>query len=105
MTNPFLNKSDKPTCVILCGGLGTRMYPLTQEFQKVMVNYKNKPILHYIIDYWTQYSDEFVFIVGYKKEQVIDYIPKCNILKHVIVDGNPEKEQSGRSNCSYRTLC
>ena len=89
--NPFLNILNKPTCVVLCGGLGKRMQPHTHEFQKVMVGYHGKPILHYVVDYWSKYADEFVFITGYKKEQVINYIPNFNISKYVTVDGNPVK--------------
>jgi dTDP-glucose pyrophosphorylase len=89
--NPFLNKMNKPTCVVLCGGLGTRMQPYSYDLQKVMVNYKNKPILHYVVDYWKQYSDKFIFITGYKKEQVLEYIPNFKIQDYVTIDGHPEK--------------
>ncbi len=89
--NPFTNIINKPTCVVLCGGLGTRMQPHTKELQKVMVGYHGKPILHYVVDYWSKYADEFVFITGYKREQVLDYIPKFNLLKYVSIGGHPEK--------------
>ena len=89
--NPFINRDDKPTCVVLCGGLGTRMQPYTFDLQKVMVGYQGKPILHYVVDYWSKYSDDFIFITGYKQEQVLAYIPNFNIRNYITIDGNPKK--------------
>jgi len=44
-----------------------------------MVEVNRKPILKYVIDYWKEYVSEFIFVVGYKKEQVIDYVSNLNI--------------------------
>ena len=41
-----------------------------------MLELDNKPILGYVIDYWKQFIKDFIFVVGYKKEQVIDYAKK-----------------------------
>jgi glucose-1-phosphate thymidylyltransferase len=67
------------------------MQPITHEIQKVMANYHGKPILHYVVDYWSKYADDFVFITGYKREQVLNYIPNFNINHYVTIDGIPEK--------------
>ena len=34
--------------VILCGGIGMRLRPLTNNIPKPLINIKNKPILYYI---------------------------------------------------------
>lgn len=68
----FLNTNLK--CTVLCGGKGTRMAPLSLEKQKVMLLVNEKPILKYVIDYWKQYTTNFIFIVRYKKEDVINYV-------------------------------
>ncbi|MCX6666169.1 MAG: sugar phosphate nucleotidyltransferase [Euryarchaeota archaeon] len=61
------------TCVVLCAGKGTRIYPFSRTVPKVMVLVGKKPVLWYVIQYWKQYADDFVFVVGYKKKQVIKY--------------------------------
>ncbi|MDH5426727.1 MAG: sugar phosphate nucleotidyltransferase [Nitrospirota bacterium] len=40
----------QPTCVILAGGLGTRLRPVVHDRQKVMANVAGRPFLTYILD-------------------------------------------------------
>lgn len=44
-----------------------------------MIEVNKKPILKYVIDYWKDYTKDFVFVVGYKKDQVINYARKLPI--------------------------
>lgn len=37
-------------CLILAGGFGTRLYPLTKNRAKALLEYKGKPLLTYIVD-------------------------------------------------------
>lgn len=62
------------TCVVLCAGRGIRILPYSETIPKVMIKIKNKPILGYVIDYWKKYTNNFIFVVGYKKEHVINYV-------------------------------
>jgi NDP-sugar pyrophosphorylase family protein len=78
MTEFFKNKA-KTSCIILCGGKGTRFMPLSIDKQKGMIEVAGKPILGHIIDYWKQYCSEFIFIVSYKKEDIIAYAKKLGI--------------------------
>ena len=71
----FFNKNIK--CVILCAGKGSRLNE--PELPKSMVSIKNKPILHYIIDYWKNFTDNFIFVVGYKKKKIIEYVKTLDI--------------------------
>jgi len=66
-------KDKKIKCVILCGGEGTRLFPLTLHKQKSMIEVAGKPVLGHIVDYWKKYTNDFVFIVHYKKEEVMVY--------------------------------
>ncbi len=59
--------------VILAAGIGKRLRPLTLEKPKVMVEIRGKPVVQYILEGVSQYVDEFVLIVGYKKEAIINY--------------------------------
>ncbi|MEK7733794.1 MAG: NTP transferase domain-containing protein [Planctomycetota bacterium] len=77
-TNPVIAPS-KTSCVILCGGKGSRAYPLTLEKQKAMITVYGKPILQYIIDYWSPFASHFIFVVKYKKEEIIQYVSALSI--------------------------
>jgi UDP-N-acetylglucosamine diphosphorylase / glucose-1-phosphate thymidylyltransferase / UDP-N-acetylgalactosamine diphosphorylase / glucosamine-1-phosphate N-acetyltransferase / galactosamine-1-phosphate N-acetyltransferase len=72
MDNKWL-EADKLTCVVICAGRGSRILPYSEQIPKTMICINNKPILHYIIEYWKKYTSHFVFVVGYKKDYIIDY--------------------------------
>jgi dTDP-glucose pyrophosphorylase/ubiquinone/menaquinone biosynthesis C-methylase UbiE len=44
-----------------------------------MVEIKEKPVLGYVVDYWKDYASDFIFIVGYKKEMIIEYVSQLGI--------------------------
>ncbi|WP_223552927.1 MULTISPECIES: nucleotidyltransferase family protein [Lysinibacillus] len=70
-----LGKStNKNTVVLMLGGLGTRLRPLTNDIPKPMLRVGNKPILETIIEGFKQYGySHFIFSVNYKKEIIQDY--------------------------------
>ena len=66
--------SNKNTVVLMLGGLGTRLRPLTNNTPKPMLRVGNKPILETIIEGFKQYGySHFIFSVNYKKEVIQDY--------------------------------
>ncbi|MCM8832738.1 MAG: sugar phosphate nucleotidyltransferase [Candidatus Omnitrophica bacterium] len=71
----FFEKNIK--CVVLCAGKGTRLNK--PDLPKSMVLIKDKPLLFYIINYWKQFTENFIFVVGYKKEVIIKYVNKIDI--------------------------
>lgn len=71
--NPWLKKRGLK-CVVLCAGRGTRATALFKERPKVMLQVRNKPILGYVLDYWKKYTNDFIFVVGYKKEYIINFV-------------------------------
>lgn len=61
-------KNNGNTVVLMAGGLGTRLRPLTENIPKPMLNVGNKPILETIIDGFKQYGfTNFIVSVNYKK--------------------------------------
>lgn len=66
-------------CVILCAGEGKRILPNSWEKPKVMLEVKGKPILSHIIEYWNRYTNDFILVVGYKQEQVVEHVSKMPI--------------------------
>ena len=67
--------SDSPTqAVILCGGLGTRLRPFTDEIPKPMVLCNGKPFLLYLLQQLhDQGINKFVLLTGYLGEMIEDY--------------------------------
>jgi glucose-1-phosphate cytidylyltransferase len=60
--------------VILCGGKGTRSYPFTEYFPKVMMPIAGTPILvHLMRLYAKQGFTNFVLAAGHRKEILYDY--------------------------------
>jgi glucose-1-phosphate cytidylyltransferase len=59
---------------VLCGGKGTRAYPYSEHFPKVMMPIGGTPILvHLMRIYADQGCRRFVLAVGHRKEIVYDY--------------------------------
>ena len=62
--------------LILCGGEGTRLRPLTFYFQKTMlpIGLNQKPLLEYIVRLLKYHRiNDIVMLVGYKYKQIINY--------------------------------
>jgi bifunctional UDP-N-acetylglucosamine pyrophosphorylase/glucosamine-1-phosphate N-acetyltransferase len=63
--------------VILAGGKGTDLFPLTQTRPKPMITLLGKPILQYIIKELKEIGlTEILIVTGYKGEQIRDYFKK-----------------------------
>lgn len=63
------------TGVILVGGAGLRMRPLTEGIPKAMVELHGKPILYWTLSWLKKYGFKHVVLgVAYRKEVIMDYI-------------------------------
>lgn len=63
------------TAVILAGGKGTRMGPLTADRPKPMVSVAGRPIIEWIILWLKKYDITTIVVsVDYKKEVIIDHL-------------------------------
>jgi len=76
-------------CVVLCAGKGSRILPQSIEKAKVMISIADAPILKYVIDYWRKFTRDFIFVVGYKKEDMIKYAQQLPINYHFIEQKDP----------------
>jgi dTDP-glucose pyrophosphorylase len=62
------------TAVLMAGGLGSRLSPLTDNTPKPMLLVGDKPILEHNIDRLIKFGiKEFIISVQYLKDQIIDY--------------------------------
>lgn len=77
----FADKSIK--CVVLCAGRGTRIDPEANK-PKSMFEVNGAPLLEYVINYWKNFTDDFIFVVNYKKEQIVDFVKKLPIKSEFI---------------------
>ncbi|OGQ05159.1 MAG: hypothetical protein A2W61_05625 [Deltaproteobacteria bacterium RIFCSPLOWO2_01_44_7] len=68
--------------VILAGGLGTRLRPITSKIPKVMVEIGDKPFLQYQFEYLkNQGFNDFLLLLSYLGEQVENYFQDGKQLK------------------------
>lgn len=62
-------------CIVLAGGLGTRLQSVVTDMPKCLAPVAGKPFLAYIIAYLQSYGiDRFIFSLGYKHEEVTKYL-------------------------------
>jgi dTDP-glucose pyrophosphorylase len=94
----FINVSDIKSflpldAVIIAGGRGERLLPLTKDLPKPMLNIGNKPILEHNIDLLSKYGISNIYIsVNYLKNCIKDYFDngtKKNIDIHYIEEELP----------------
>ncbi|MBO8175312.1 MAG: NTP transferase domain-containing protein [Thermococcus sp.] len=60
--------------VILAAGKGERLRPLTDDRPKVLLKVANKAIIEYVLDNLYPFVDEFIIIVRYQKEKLIEFL-------------------------------
>ena len=83
-------------CLFLAAGYATRLYPLTENFPKPLLEVAGKPILDWLIDDMTQSGlvDEFIVISNHKFAHIFeDWAAKHSQLSiKVIDDGTSSNE-------------
>ncbi|MER2154599.1 MAG: nucleotidyltransferase family protein [Solibacillus sp.] len=87
--------TNKNQVILMLGGLGKRLRPLTNDIPKPMLKVGNKPIVESIIEGFKQYGyTNFIFSVNYKKEVIQDYFQNGNIMG-ISIDYIEEKKRMG----------
>ena len=72
-----LNEQAITQAVILCGGKGQKLKPITYELPKSMIPVRDKPVLEYIISHLkSEGITDIVLVVDYKHEKIISYFGK-----------------------------
>lgn len=87
------------TVLIMAGGFGKRLMPLTEKKPKPMLTLGSKPILEHIIDNFSgQGFKNFEISVHYKAEQIINHFGNGRH-KDVCINYLQEKEPMGTAGC------
>jgi mannose-1-phosphate guanylyltransferase len=67
------------TAVILVGGSGLRMRPLTEDMPKCMVPLQGKPLIYWILNWLKSYGFKHAVLgVAYQKDVIINYLKENN---------------------------
>jgi histidinol-phosphate phosphatase family protein len=66
---------NRPTqAVILCGGLGTRLKPYTNELPKPMILCNERPFIWYLLEQLSEQGvKQFILLTGYMGEKIENY--------------------------------
>ena len=68
--------------VILAGGLGKRLRPITNKIPKPLVDVCGKPFLQHIIEQLKNNKlKEIIILAGYKSNLIIDFVKKLKVSK------------------------
>lgn len=88
--------------VILTGGKGTRLKPLTDSLPKPMIPVCGKPFLEYLVDYArAQGFSKILFLVGYRAQAIVDHF-KNGRKFGVTIDYSYEKNLMGTAGALRR---
>lgn len=88
------------TAVVLVGGTGLRMRPLTKDLPKCMIPLHGKPLIYWTLTWLASYGFSHVILgVSYRKEAIINYVRENSL--DVTVDFS-EHSQEGETGEGFR---
>lgn len=74
LENLIMTRRRNNAVVLMAGGLGVRLHPLTQDCPKSLLNIGGKPILEIILENLLEYGfSRFYISVNYKAQMIEDY--------------------------------
>lgn len=100
-------KSNLEQAVILCGGLGTRLRPLTDNLPKPMVEVNGKPFLYHLLKQLSEQGvTRFLLLTGYLGERISKHFSDGSQYGWSIsYSHGPTEWDTGRRLWEARTQC
>jgi NDP-sugar pyrophosphorylase family protein len=69
----YMNFKELKTALILAGGEGTRLRPITYEIPKALVPVHGKPLIEHLFDLLKKYGvNDVILSVGHMKDKIMD---------------------------------
>ena len=69
------HRMNNLTAIILCGGKGIRLRPLTNDIPKPLINIDNVPILSHVINHLCKHGiNKFIVATGYQAAKIEDFM-------------------------------
>ena len=81
--------------IILAGGFGTRLRPMTYTRAKSLLPIMNRPMITYLIDMLPQEVDKVILAVNYRKKQIEEFFESYACGKEIIVNDEPKPLGTG----------
>ena len=81
-------------CIILAAGYATRLYPLTENFPKPLLEVGSKPILDWLIDDVGDAVDEFIVVSNHKFAGIFEKWAEKRSEKIRIIDDGTETNET-----------
>jgi mannose-1-phosphate guanylyltransferase len=81
--------------IILAGGFGTRLRPLTYTRAKSLLPILNKPMISYLIDSLPTEVTKVILAVNYRKDQIEEFLQSMDYGKEIIVNDEPKPLGTG----------
>ena len=81
--------------IILAGGFGTRLRPLTYSRAKSLLPIMNKPMITYLLESLPKSVDKVILAVNYRKNQLEEFFEKYDTDKEIIINDEPEPLGTG----------
>jgi len=75
--------------IILAGGFGTRLRPLTYSRAKSLLPILNKPMINYIVESLPKEVNKIILAVNYRKRQIEKFFETNDCGKEIIVNDEP----------------
>ena len=81
--------------IVLAGGFGTRLRPLTYTRPKSLLPLLNKPMILHLVEMLPQEVDTLVLAVNYRMKQIEDFFHDSNVGLDIIINNEPEPLGTG----------
>ncbi len=84
--------------IILAGGIGTRMRPLTLQQPKALLPLQGQPILHWSLKSLRGVVERVLVVVGYRKERIAAYMARQTLFAdYLLVEQLPRPLGTGHA--------